>query len=219
MRSMLVLSLSVYVLPLFAGDYLDGMYKSLFASYNIEQPRTFDSYSSVYPCVPALRLDEYALRWDSFVTNFDFSECSSWMNSISKKKRAGLERGMIALINHPDISSLAFEYASSSTCYYEWEGTPDGPGDEADYALSYLLKNPESPLEPYLILFLMHRITAQRECIIAYYIQVDSIRYTEEADSLRVLYDSLFHVAIQYQDPLVSFFALELDSEENIYVR
>ena len=195
MRILLALSLLICILPVFAGDYLDGMYKSLFAYYNIEQPRTFDSYSCIYPDLPSLRLDDYALRWDSFVTNLDFSECNYWVDSVSMKKRAGLERGMTALIDHPDISSLALEYASSATCYFEWEGVPEGPGDEAVYALSYMSENPHSPLVPFLLIFSMHRLRAQHECITAYYITMDSIRYSAEADSLRLLYDSLFHAA------------------------
>lgn len=218
MRILLALSLLICILPVFAGDYLDGMYKSLFAYYNIEQPRTFDSYSAIYPDIPASRLEEYAERWDSFETNLDFSQCEYWVDSVTMKKRAGLERGISALINHPDISSLAFEYASSAKVYYEWEGVPEGPGDEAVYALSYMSENPQSPLEPFLILFTMHRLRAQRECITAYYITMDSIRYSAEADSLQLLYDSLFHAAIQYPDPLVTYFAMELDSEEYLYV-
>ncbi len=89
MRTLLALSLLICILPVFAGEYLDGMYKSLFAFYNTEQPWTFDSYSAIYPDLPSLRLDDYALRWDSFVTNLDFSECDYWVDSISMKIRAG----------------------------------------------------------------------------------------------------------------------------------
>lgn len=217
MRILLVLSMSICVFPLSADYNIDGMFKSLFYFYNIEQPRTFDSFLAVYPDPPLLRLDEYAQHWDSFVTNLDFSECEYWVDSITMKKRAGLERGIAALIDHPDISSLALEYASSAICYYEWEGLPEGPGDEAVFALSYMNENPESPLEPYLILFLMHRLRAQRECIVSYYIRLDTLRYTAEADSLQVLYDSLFSEAVQHPDPLVTYFALELDSREKVY--
>jgi len=218
MKILLALILTISVLQVSAGDVNEGLYKSLFAYYILEQPRTFDSFSAAYPEVPGTRVNEYALRWDSFVTNLDFSECDFWVDSVCMKKRAGLERGITALIDHPDISSLAVEYASSATCYYEWEGLPEGPGDEAAFAMEYISSNPDTPLEPYLILFLMHRLIAQRECITAYYISVDSLRYTAEAESLQILYDSLYSTAIQYPDPLVTYFAMELDSQEHLYI-
>ncbi len=217
MRILLVLSMLICVLPLSAAEYLNGMYQSLFQFYTIEQPRTFDSFLAAYPDAPLLRLEPYAMRWDSFDTNLDFSECEHWSDSLNMKRRAGLERGIVALIDHPDISSLALEYVSSARCYHAWEGLPEGPGDEAVYALSYMHENPESPLEPYLILFLMHRLKAQRECILSYSIRLDSLRYTAEADSIQVLYDSLFSEALQHPDPLVTYFALELDSKEIVY--
>ena len=85
--------------------------------------------------------------------------------------------------------------------------------------MSYLSENPESPLEPFLILLLMHRLKAQREYVISYIvydIQPDTLRYSLEADSLQALYDSLFNAVIQYPDSLVTYFARELDSEEFI---
>lgn len=221
MKFLSVLILSVCILPVSAGEFYDGMYKSLFSFYNIMQPRSFDLFSGVCRDTPDSRLDEYALRWDSFATNFDFTECENWVDSITMEKRAGLERGMISLIDHPDIDSLAFEFAAYTKCYYEWEGCASIIGEEVISAMSYLSENPESPLEPFLILLLMHRLKAQREYVISYIVydtQPDTLRYSLEADSLQALYDSLFHAVIQYPDSLVTYFARELDSEEFIYI-
>ncbi len=81
------------------------------------------------------------------------------------EKRRGIERSIVSLMEAPGIEKIAAEYARNASIAYEWEGMSDGPMGEAAYAESFLEKNPESPLRPYLWLFLMHRYRCAFEAL------------------------------------------------------
>ena len=74
------------------------------------------------------------------------------------QKRRHVERAIVSLIPHKDIQSLAADYARRATIHYEWEGMSDGPLAEAEFAEATLQEQPDTPLRPYLNLFLVHRL-------------------------------------------------------------
>ena len=116
----------------------------------------------------------------------------------------------MSLIQHPEVHSLALIYLSKAPVPYEWEGSSYPIGREALHAMSFLRRNPGTPLEPYIILELMYLLRAQEECM--------TVFEGLPADSIIDLYDSLLQVALDHEDPLINYFAMEIDSEAFVYV-
>ncbi len=203
------LVLSALVTIYVFNEYFDEMYRSLFAFYYPGSDQVMVPFGDDSTAGLSERVEEYTDRWSSFETGLDLSECESWVDSITIQKRAGLERGMVSLVDDPHADSIALLYLSAAPCPYEWEGNSYAIGNEAAYAMSFLRENPGTPLEPYLVLFLMHRLRAQAECRT----HIDGL----PSDSITALYDSLFRIAVDHPDPLVSYFAKELDSREFVY--
>ena len=191
------------------SEYQDLYYMSLFQFYYSDEfvmmPFCTDSTPEL-----AARAEEYATRWSEFETGYDFSACQHWVDSVTTQKRAGHERGIVSLILHPEVHSLALIYLSKAPVPYEWEGDSYPIGREALHAMSFLRRNPGTPLEPYIILELMYLLRAQEECI--------TVFEGLPADSIIALYDSLLQVALDHEDPLVNYFAGEIDSEAFVYV-
>jgi hypothetical protein len=74
------------------------------------------------------------------------------------QKRRHVERAIVSLIPRGDIQALAADYAGRATIHYEWEGMSDGPLAEAEFAETTLQEQPDTPLGPYLNLFIVHRL-------------------------------------------------------------
>lgn len=73
------------------------------------------------------------------------------------EKKIQVEKGIVALIPTNGIEALASDFAKKLPLAYEWEGSGEPPFEEASYVEEYLLGNPDTPLKPYLLLFLLHR--------------------------------------------------------------
>jgi hypothetical protein len=204
------LLLSALVTVYVFNEYFEQMYSSLFAFYYPGSDQVMVPFGDDSTAGLSERAQEYAERWSSFDTGLDLSGCDSWVDSITIQKRAGLERGIISLVDDPQADSIALLYVSRAPCPYEWEGDSYAIGNEAAYAMSFLRENPGTPLEPYLVLFLMHRLRAQAECRV----HIDGL----PSDSITALYDSLLRIAVDHPDPLVCYFAMELDSREYVYL-
>ncbi len=208
MMNVLTVFLSICSAWVYENNY-DVYYRSLFEYYSpaedyVMQPFCQDSSNGL-----AVRAQEYAQAWTSFRTGLDFSQCRFWVDSISMQKRAGLERGIVSLLRRPDADSLALMYLSKAPAPYEWEGSSDAITPETSYAMTYLRKNPETPLRPFLLLLLMHRLKAQEECM--------TLWENVPADSVSALYDSIFTEATNFPDPLVIYLAREMDGQEYVY--
>ncbi|MBN2587345.1 MAG: hypothetical protein JXR55_08645 [Candidatus Fermentibacteraceae bacterium] len=203
-----LLFLSIQTVSVY-NELNDLYFKSLFQFYypgeNIMMPFCTDSSPEL-----AGRAREYALNWSAFETGLDFSGCQFWTDSITLQKKAGLERGIVSLIPDPDADSLALVFLSDAPCPYEWEGDRYAIETETVHAMSFLRGNPGTPIEPFILLMLMHRLRAQEECMTI----LDGV----SADSVTALYDSLLQEALLYPDPLVNHFARELDSVSRIYL-
>jgi hypothetical protein len=79
------------------------------------------------------------------------------VESANYSKHVGLERSLYALFDRDDSAEMAAAYAAPARLLYEWEGDPDAPRQEAEYAEEFLAAHPETPLAPYLHLFAGHR--------------------------------------------------------------
>ena len=190
-------------------EHQDVYFKSLFFLFYPEEMVMEPFLTDAEPEL-ADRAEEYAETWSTFQTGLDFSECEFWVDSITMQKKAGIERGMVSLLQHPHADSLALLYVSEAPAHYEWEGNSCVIGSETTHAMSYLRRNPETPLKPCLLLLLMHRLMAQEECMVHF----ENI----PSDSVAALYDSIYAEALEHPDPLVRFFAEEMDDTETVYV-
>ena len=79
-------------------------------------------------------------------------------------KKYSIELGIYSLIDKPGIADSAYSYAQKAKLFFEWEGFSDGPLTEADFTETYIENHPNSIINPYLLLFLLHRYRAAFEC-------------------------------------------------------
>jgi len=82
-------------------------------------------------------------------------------------KRREVERAIVCLLGTPGIADLASRYAREAELYYEWEGSSEGPLAEAAFARDYLAAHGDSPLRPFLHLFVAHRSRCAAEALAA----------------------------------------------------
>lgn len=74
-------------------------------------------------------------------------------------RRKNLEEQMVVLLGE-SARWDAKRFAGAVPLYLEWEGMSEGPLVEADLARQWLDKYPETPLRPFLHLFMAHRFRA-----------------------------------------------------------
>lgn len=134
-----------------------------------------------------------------------------FIRKVGYEKKEELERGMVSLVGRKGIESVAADYAHHAILFYEWEGFSDGPLAEAQYAENYLDKNPETPLEPYLILFLTHRYRIVFECL-------GYENKTQEQEKASLKYRLYLKKAKEHEDPLVRVAGQEIDQEPYLYI-
>jgi len=79
-----------------------------------------------------------------------------------RRSRLALESALVGFAG-ASAAAEAASYVSTVRLFYEWEGFPDGPLDEAAFADAYLSQHPNSPLRPFLELFQLHRLRAAFE--------------------------------------------------------
>jgi hypothetical protein len=127
-----------------------------------------------------------------------------------QEKRAGLERECVALISAAGIEEAAASYARDAVILVEWEGFGSSPLAEAAYAEETLRGHPETPLRPYLTLFLAHRFRCAWELLG----DGDHIR---ERDDAAVRYGVYLEAALHDADPLVRFVAAEIERRATLY--
>jgi len=79
-----------------------------------------------------------------------------------KARRRNLEEQMVAVLGQ-HARSQARDFASAAPLAAEWEGDIQGPLNEADFADQWLKKHPNGLIEPFLHLFIAHRLRAACE--------------------------------------------------------
>jgi hypothetical protein len=110
-------------------------------------------------------------RFRSFVSRLpkdssELEEVDAFAAAAMLEKRRRMERAIVSLLDCPDAAAAAAEYAARATLCLEWEGMSDGPLREADFAERYLEQHPRTPLRPYLLLFLGHRLLRAAEALV-----------------------------------------------------
>ncbi len=128
-----------------------------------------------------------------------------------REKRKLVERAIVALIDRPGIEAQAADYARKAVLFYEWEGMSEGPLAEAAHTETFLREKPDSPLKPFLQVFLAHRWKCAREAML-----VEKKR--EEAIRLQETYRKNMALLLTNPDPLVRAVAGDLDAEPAVYL-
>jgi hypothetical protein len=77
-------------------------------------------------------------------------------------RRRNLESQATLLLGEP-ARSEAKAFAAAVPLHVEWEGMSEGPLDEAEVARQWVERSPDTPLRPFLHLFLAHRFRAAYE--------------------------------------------------------
>jgi hypothetical protein len=129
----------------------------------------------------------------------------------TRDKKRSLQLGMLSLIEAEGIEAMARDYAGQAVLGYEWEGMPDGPLAEAASAEDFLATHPETPLRPYLNLFLAHRFRCAAEVLTL-------TRDPQSAAEALAKYRSYLASAGKDPDPLVRFVADDLARRPDLYL-
>jgi hypothetical protein len=185
----------------------------LYERYAPVTPAVGDSaeYSAFSPKTKS-RLEEYAERLDRFHSRLGNPPGSDQFElTVLFHIRVGIERGIVALVSKPGIEDAAAQFADRTRLFYEWEGMSDGPLTEAADAEYFLTSDSETPLKPFLFLFLLHRYRCAYECLV-YEKNMEQAKKTAET------YHALLVQARLQTDPLAVLAVDDLERETgNIY--
>ncbi len=143
-------------------------------------------------------------------------------NAVLAKKK-GIEKVIFSLINKEGIEDIAAGYAKDAKLYYEWEGFSEGPLAEATYAEEFLNGNPETPIRPYLIIFILHRykhavfaVEYEKDLVLNCGGKPKKYPWTKETyERALKKYEYYLNMAKEEQDLLVGWFAGYIDKIDN----
>jgi hypothetical protein len=142
-----------------ALDFKGRLYRSVF----VPGPDVLSSGDIAQAPEPLrARLSRFLTRRAAFASLYKSTPADVVAIARDAKRRA-IERGIVSLIETDGIEQLAADFVTAAPILYEWEGMPDGPISEADYAEQLLQKDPSTPLAPYLYLFIAQRQRAASE--------------------------------------------------------
>lgn len=185
-----------------AFDFHGLLYKSLFYPHIPEYVPSSLPLEN-FPAGMKERIREYVRRSLNFHSRLRASRLPEGPELWLAQKRASLEQGIVSLISAKNIEQLAADYAAKARLFYEWEGLSDPPLDEARFAQEYLKKHPQTPLRPYLLLFILHRASQALE----------TMKRDNEAALVETqkLIETSRSGALACSDPLVGWMARDLE--------
>jgi hypothetical protein len=102
------------------------------------------------------RLDTFLARRAAFKSSYKSSPDDLKMVRSDAKRRQ-LERSIVAMLDVPGVEKMAAEFVAAAPIAHEWEGLPERPLEEANFAENVLKKDPSSPLAPWLYVFIAQR--------------------------------------------------------------
>jgi hypothetical protein len=133
------------------------LYQSVFLGADLASELAALDRASLPPAVRA-RLSTAAARAKAHRVRIAVPANAPWEVSVGTAYRQHLERAAVALIDAPGIETEAAAAFTAATLFYESEGRPDVPLDEAAWAESYIKTHRESALTSFLYVFAMHRL-------------------------------------------------------------
>jgi hypothetical protein len=127
-----------------------------------------------------------------------------------KARRRNLESQMAALLGET-ARQEAKAFASALPLSVEWEGMSEGPLDEAEFARQWLERYPDTPLRPFLHLFMAHRLRAGYEA---------SVRERAKGLTpiLAVRYREHLAAARGSANPLIACIVGDLETQPHVYL-
>jgi|GEM_PF-4366676 len=186
----------------FAFDFHGLLYKSLFYPHIPEYAPSSLPLES-FPGGIKKRIREYVRRSLNFRSRLPASGIPKGPELWLARKRASLEQGIVSLISAKNIEQLAADSAAKARLFYEWEGLSDPPLEEARFAQEFLKKHPQTPLRPYLLLFILNRASQA----------IETMKRGNEAALTEVqkLIETSRSGALTCSDPLVEWMARDLE--------
>lgn len=157
------------------------------------------------------RLGRYLTRRASYQSAFEGSATGFEGAARDAKKRV-FERAIVSLIETPDAAKLALEFVSKAPIAHEWEGSPAGPLEEADYAERVLKENPAGALAPFLYVFIAQRQRAAFE----------AQERAKDEDAMKASakkYRAFMQRARGAPDQIFALIADDLDRQPNVYLK
>ena len=136
-------------------------------------------------------------------------ETTEFFEDSARPHQRSLERALVCTSQKPSIASLAADYAQRATILYEWEGDYASPLAEAAFAERFIEANPQSPLTPYLNLFVAARMRYAFELL-------DGARGDRQMITLARTFGTFVSRA-RAADPLVALIADDLDGLVYVY--
>ncbi len=127
-------------------------------------------------------------------------------------KRRAVERAIVSLIEADGIEQRAADFVAAAPILYEWEGMPDGPIAESDFAEQLLQKDTSTPLAPFLYLFIAQRQRAASEA-------ADLNKNASVAQAASAKAREFLLKARAAADPIFGLIADDLERLPFVYVR
>ena len=131
---------------------------SLFAAFGQPRPGSWlqETLASLTPDVRAA-VERRLQRREGYEIKTPVPEVAAFEAKMAAGRRREIELGIVRLIDKPGVEAEAVAFASTAKVYYEWETEPAAPLAEARSATTYLERNPDTVIEPYLRLYQLHR--------------------------------------------------------------
>ena len=157
------------------------------------------------------RLTTYLSRRAAFKSQYAHASDTLEVMRTDAKKRA-VERAIVSLLDVPGIEKLAVDFVTRAPIAYEWHGLHDAPLAEAAYAEGVLKGDPNSPLVPFLYVFIAHR---QRVAFEAF----EAAKDEEGMKTSARRYRAFAERARAVEDPLFGALMTDIDALPYVYLK
>jgi len=127
-----------------------------------------------------------------------------------KYRRRHLEEQIIVFMGEKNRSE-ARAFAQAVPLYLEWEGMSENPLSEAKFAGEWLQKHPQTAIEPFVHLFMAHRLRAGYEC-------ANAGREKDSRPSLAEKYRESLKKAESFHHPLISCVIQDMEAQPYVYL-
>jgi hypothetical protein len=157
------------------------------------------------------RLSRYLTRRAAFKSSYKSAPETIEQVRADAKKRE-IERAIVAAIEAPGIEKLAADYVAKAAIADKWEGTHNGPLDEAHYAEAALKTYASSPLAPWFYVFIAQR---QRIAFETYENEKDP----EGMKTAAAKYRTYVERARAVGDPFFAALVLDMERQPYLYIK
>ena len=206
MRPQAALALIMLTAGTAGAKVFDTAAEALLAPYSWEEDQRLELES--FPSYIRPSLADLVAGYNGFRPGITPQDTDEWL----ARQMAGLERGFIVLGDSPSMSLLARDYTSSAPLSPDWESRPGRPLEEAVHAVTWLRQDPDTPLEPFLLILAAHRARAAWECYASlYYPEASEPVYAGGMQTAADIYGVVLSEALSHPDPAVQWLAGELD--------